>query len=61
MVLNELVYSPGAADNSMLINLVQGTFVFVAGQVAPSGDMKVQTRWPPWAFAAPPSSPRSRP
>lgn len=43
MVLDELVYSPGGSDNSMLINLVQGTFVFVAGQVAPTGDMKVQT------------------
>ncbi|MEM8690025.1 MAG: FecR domain-containing protein, partial [Pseudomonadota bacterium] len=43
MVLDELVYSPGGDDNSMLINLVQGTFVFVAGEVAPSGDMKVQT------------------
>ncbi|MEM8648214.1 MAG: FecR domain-containing protein, partial [Pseudomonadota bacterium] len=43
MVLDELVYSPGGSDNSMLINLVQGTFVFVAGGVAPSGDMKVQT------------------
>ena len=43
MVLDELVYSPGGSDNSMLINLVQGTFVFVAGQVAPGGDMKVQT------------------
>ncbi len=43
MVLDEMVYSPGGSDNSMLINLVQGTFVFVAGGVAPSGDMKVQT------------------
>ncbi len=43
MVLDELVYSPGGSDNSMLVNLVQGTFVFVAGQVAPTGDMKVQT------------------
>ncbi|MEM7425832.1 MAG: tandem-95 repeat protein, partial [Pseudomonadota bacterium] len=43
MVLDELVYDPGGSDNSMLVNLVQGSFVFVAGQVAPSGDMKVQT------------------
>lgn len=43
MVLDELVYTPGGSNNSMLINLVQGTFVFVAGGVAPGGDMKVQT------------------
>ena len=43
MVLNELVYQPGGNDNSMLMNLVQGTFVFVAGKVAPSGDMKIET------------------
>ena len=43
MVLDELVYSPGGSDNSMLVNLVQGTFVFIAGEVAPTGDMKVQT------------------
>lgn len=43
MVLDELVFDPGGSDNSMLVNLVQGSFVFVAGQVAPTGDMKVQT------------------
>lgn len=43
MVLDELVYSPGGSDNSMLVNIVQGTFVFIAGEVAPTGDMKVQT------------------
>jgi VCBS repeat-containing protein len=43
MVLNDLVYDPGASSNSMLVSLVQGSFVFVAGQIAPTGDMKVQT------------------
>jgi len=43
MILNELVYDPAGSSNSMLINLVQGGFVFVAGQIAPTGDMKVQT------------------
>src|SRR5579862_8331962 len=44
MVLNEFVYdpSPGSA-NSALINLVQGSITFVAGQVAHTGDMKVGT------------------
>ncbi|AXS42132.1 hypothetical protein D1F64_21690 [Breoghania sp. L-A4] len=43
MVLDELVYAPGGSDNSMVMNLVQGTFVFVTGQVAPTGDMRVET------------------
>lgn len=43
MVLNEFVYNPDSSSNSMLVNLVQGTFVFVAGKVAPSGDMNVTT------------------
>ena len=43
MVLDELVYSPGGSNNSMVMNLVQGTFIFVTGQVAPTGDMRVDT------------------
>jgi len=43
MVLDELVYSPNGSDNSMVMNLVQGSFVFVTGQVAPTGDMRVET------------------
>src|SRR3954466_8701964 len=43
MVLNELVYDPNGTANSSLVNLVQGTISFVAGQVAKTGDMKVGT------------------
>ena len=43
MVLNEFVYDAGGSSNKMLFNFVEGTFSFVSGQVAPSGDMKVQT------------------
>ena len=44
MVLDELVFDPAkAADSSMVVNLVQGSFVFVTGQVAPAGNMKVET------------------
>jgi len=44
MVLNELIFDPAkVADSSMVVNLVQGSFVFVTGQVAPSGSMKVET------------------
>src|SRR5215510_2450974 len=43
MILNEFVYDPNSKSNSTLINLTKGTFTFVAGQVAKTGDMKVQT------------------
>ena len=44
MVLDELVYDPGDAENSsMVFNLVEGAFVFVTGEIAPTGNMKVET------------------
>lgn len=43
MVLSELVYAPEGDNNSSLFNLVQGSFVFVAGEVAKSGNMNVET------------------
>jgi len=43
MVLNSLVYDPDGSNNSMLFSLVEGSFIFVAGQIAPTGDMKINT------------------
>ena len=43
MVLNEVVYDANSTSNSALISLVKGSFTFVAGQVAHTGDMKVDT------------------
>ena len=48
MVLNNLVYDPailvsGSSTNEMLFTLVDGTFAFVAGKVAPTGDMQIVT------------------
>lgn len=43
MVLDNFVYNAGGAGNAALVNLVQGTFSFVAGQVAKTGDMRVET------------------
>ena len=43
MVLNDFVYSAGGSNNSALISLVQGSISFVAGQVAKTGDMRVET------------------
>ena len=43
MVLNEFVYDPKGKSNSTLISLSKGTFTFVAGQVAKTGDMKIDT------------------
>ena len=44
MVLDELVYDPeDGSNNSMVFNLVQGSFVFATGAIAPSGGMKIET------------------
>jgi hypothetical protein len=43
MALDEFVYDPKSATNSTLFSLSKGTFTFVAGQVAKTGDMKVDT------------------
>jgi hypothetical protein len=43
MTLNEFVYDPNGKSNSTLFNLSTGTFTFVAGQIAKTGDMKVNT------------------
>ncbi|HET9716229.1 MAG TPA: FecR family protein [Pseudolabrys sp.] len=43
MVMNEYVYDPNSQSNSTLLSLTKGTFTFVAGKIAKSGDMKVNT------------------
>jgi hypothetical protein len=43
MVLDEFIYSPDSTSNKSLINLIQGSFTFIAGAVAKTGDMKVST------------------
>jgi hypothetical protein len=43
MALNEFVYDPNGKSNSTLFNLTKGTFTFVAGKVAKTGDMKIDT------------------
>src|SRR6476659_4994849 len=43
MALNEFVYDPNGKSNSTLFNLTTGTFTFVAGNIAKTGDMKVDT------------------
>jgi len=43
MTLNEFVYDPNSKSNSTLISLAKGTFTFIAGQVAKTGDMKIDT------------------
>jgi tetratricopeptide (TPR) repeat protein len=43
MTLDEFVYDPNGKSNSTLFNLTRGTFTFVAGKVAKTGDMKVDT------------------
>lgn len=43
MALDEYVYEPNGTSNSTLFNLSKGTFTFVAGKVAKTGDMRVDT------------------
>lgn len=43
MVLDELVYAPEGDNNSATFSLIEGGFVFVAGQVAKTGEMDVTT------------------
>ncbi|NRB03228.1 MAG: tandem-95 repeat protein, partial [Rhodobacteraceae bacterium] len=43
MVIDEFVYDPNGSDNAGGFNLITGGFVFIAGQVAKTGDMEVGT------------------
>ncbi len=43
MVLNEFVYDPNGKSNSTFFSLSKGTFTFIAGKVARTGDMKIDT------------------
>lgn len=43
MALNEFVYDPNGSSNATLFNLSKGTFTFVAGNIAKTGDMKIDT------------------
>ena len=43
MVIDSLIYDPDSSSNSGTFNLVQGSFVFIAGQVAKTGGMDVTT------------------
>jgi hypothetical protein len=43
MVMTEFVYDPNSHTNSTLLSLTKGQFTFVAGKIAKSGDMKIDT------------------
>ena len=43
MALNDYSYTPSSNANDALFTLVEGTFAFVAGKVAHTGDMKITT------------------
>lgn len=43
MTVNEFVYDPRGHSNSSLMSLTKGTFTFIAGNIAHTGDMKVDT------------------
>jgi hypothetical protein len=43
MEVNEFIYNPDGHSNSTLLSLTKGTFTFIAGNVAHTGDMKIDT------------------
>ena len=43
MEMNEFVYNPNSKSNSTVFNLSKGAFTFIAGAVAHTGSMKVET------------------
>ena len=43
MEVNEFVYDPHGHSNSSLMSLTKGTFTFIAGNVAHTGNMNVKT------------------
>lgn len=43
MELNEFVYDPKGKSNKTFFSLSKGTFTFIAGRVAKTGDMKIDT------------------
>jgi hypothetical protein len=43
MTMTEFIYDPNGRSNSSLLSLTKGTFTFVAGKIAKTGDMKVDT------------------
>jgi VCBS repeat-containing protein len=43
IVLNDMVYVPNGHDNSAFLTLVQGVIGFVAGRIAKTGDLKIDT------------------
>ena len=43
MVMNKYVYDPNSKSNSTLLSLTKGSFTFVAGNIAKTGDMKIDT------------------
>jgi hypothetical protein len=43
MALSEYVYDPNGKSNSTFFNLTSGTFTFMAGKIAKTGDMKIDT------------------
>ena len=43
MEINEFVYDPKSSSNSTLFNLTRGTFTFLAGKAAKTGNMRVET------------------
>ena len=50
MVLDELVYDPASGTGSMAVDMVEGAFSFVSGEIAKTGpdSMKINTSCDSW-------------
>lgn len=43
MEMNEFIYDPKSNSNATLLSLKKGAFTFIAGSIAKTGDMKIET------------------
>lgn len=43
MIVDTMLYSEGGSGNTGLFSLIEGSFVYIAGEVAKTGDMEVRT------------------
>ena len=43
ITLDGMIYNPAGGENSLVLSIIQGTFSFITGEIAPAGEMLVKT------------------
>ncbi len=43
ITLDGMIYNPAGTENSLVLSIVQGTFSFITGEIAPTGEMLINT------------------